>query len=364
MTISNNLQALVVKKFDYFASLTQVRAISSDIIIHKGSNMTQTQIVTFAQAGGPEVMALTERTLSAPSAGEVSIKQEAIGVNYIDVYKRSGVYPTQFPSGLGFDAAGVVIAVGEGVTHVKLGERVAYAAPSQESYASHRTLNAAQVCPLPDNISFEQAAAIMLKGLTTQYLFEQTTPLQAGDTVLFHAAAGGVGLLACQWAAAKGLTLIGTAGSDEKCALALANGATHCINYTREDFFKKVQELTHGKGVDVVMDSVGASTFEGSLDSLKPFGMMITFGNASGKVPPVDVGILAAKGSLKLTRPTVATYVADFDRCQKMAKHLFEMVSSGAIKVHIGNTYPMANAAQAHIDLESRLTTGSSILIP
>jgi NADPH2:quinone reductase len=326
--------------------------------------MTQTQIVTFAKAGGPEVMTLSQNTLPTPKAGQVSIKQEAIGVNYIDVYKRSGVYPTEFPAGLGFDAAGVVIALGEGVTHLKMGERVAYAAPSQESYASHRTLNAAQVCPLPDNISFEQAAAIMLKGMTTQYLFEQTTPLKAGDTVLFHAAAGGVGLLACQWAAAKGIILIGTAGSDEKCALALANGASHCINYSTEDFAKKVQQLTAGKGVDVVMDSVGAATFEGSLNSLKPFGMMITFGNASGKVPPVDVGILAAKGSLKLTRPTVATYVADFDMCQTMAKELFHMVSSGAVKVHIGNRYPMANAAQAHIDLESRVTTGSSILIP
>lgn len=326
--------------------------------------MTQAQIVTFSQAGGPEVMTLSEKTLSAPEAGQVSIKQAAIGVNYIDVYKRSGVYPTQFPAGVGFDAAGVVTALGTGVDHLKLGDRVAYAAASQESYASHRTLNAAQVCPLPDGISFEQAAAIMLKGLTTEYLFEQTTPLKAGDTVLFHAAAGGVGLLACQWAAAKGIILIGTAGTDEKCALAVANGASHCINYSTQDFTKKVRDLTQGKGVDVVMDSVGASTFEGSLDSLKPFGMMITFGNASGKVPPVDVGILAAKGSLKLTRPTVATYVADFDMCQTMAKELFHMVSSGAVKVHIGNRYPMANAAQAHIDLESRVTTGSSILIP
>tara|TARA_B100000780_G_scaffold210239_1_gene150246 strand:- start:95 stop:1075 length:981 start_codon:yes stop_codon:yes gene_type:complete len=326
--------------------------------------MTQAQIVTFSKAGGPEVMTLSEQTIAAPKAGQVSIKQEAIGVNYIDIYKRSGVYPTEFPAGLGFDAAGVVTALGDGVQHLKLGERVAYAAPSQESYASYRTLNAAQVCPLPDNISFEQAAAIMLKGMTTQYLFEQTTPLKKGDTVLFHAAAGGVGLIACQWAAAKGLTLIGTAGSDEKCALAMANGASHCINYSTEDFTKQVLELTHGKGVDVVMDSVGASTFEGSLNSLKPFGMMITFGNASGKVPPFDVGMLAAKGSLKLTRPTVATYVADFEMCQKMAKNLFDMVSSGKIKVNIGNRYPMANAAQAHIDLESRITTGSSILIP
>jgi len=326
--------------------------------------MTQAQIVTFTKTGGPEVMTISKKTLSPPKAGQVSIKQEAIGVNYIDIYKRSGVYPTEFPAGLGFDAAGVVTALGEDVKHLKLGDRVAYAAPSQESYASYRTLNAAQVCPLPDNISFEQAAAIMLKGLTTQYLFEQTTPLKTGDTVLFHAAAGGVGLLACQWAAAKGLTLIGTAGSDEKCALALANGASHCINYTTENFTKKVHELTKGQGVDVVMDSVGASTFEGSLNSLKPFGMMITFGNASGKVPPVDVGILAAKGSLKLTRPTIATYVADFDMCQKMAKNLFDMVSCGKINVTIGHRYPMANAAQAHIDLESRITTGSSILIP
>ena len=204
----------------------------------------------------------------------------------------------------------------------------------------------------------------MLKGLTAHYLFEQTTPLKAGDTVLFHAAAGGVGLLACQWAKSKGITLIATAGSDEKCALALANGASHAINYVKEDFAPAVRAYTKDKGVDVVMDSVGAATFDGSLSVIKPFGMMISFGNASGKVPPFDLGILAAKGSLKLTRPTIATYVANMDTCQSMAKELFAMVGSGALNVHIGNRYAMADAAQAHRDLEGRTTSGSSILIP
>ena len=326
--------------------------------------MTTANVITFSSFGGPEALEHHTKELTAPEAGQVSLKQEAVGVNYIDIYRRSGVYPTPLPMGLGFDAAGVVTALGEGVTHLKVGQRVAYATPSQESYASYRTLNAAQVCPLPDSVSFEQAAAVMLKGLTAQYLFEQTTPLKAGDTVLFHAAAGGVGLLACQWAKSKGITLIATAGSDEKCALALANGASHAINYVKEDFAPAVRAYTKDKGVDVVMDSVGAATFDGSLSVIKPFGMMISFGNASGKVPPFDLGILAAKGSLKLTRPTIATYVANMDTCQSMAKELFAMVGSGALNVHIGNRYAMADAAQAHRDLEGRTTSGSSILIP
>ena len=221
---------------------------------------------------------------------------------------------------------------------------------------------AAQVCPLPDTISFEEGAAMMLKGLTVQYLFRRTTPINKGDTVLFHAAAGGVGLIACQWARSEGITLIGTAGSDEKCALALENGAAHVINYTTEDFEARVKEITAGKGVDVVMDSIGKATFEGSLNCLKPFGMMITFGNASGKVPPFDVTMLAAKGSLKITRPTIFTHIADHATCQQMARDLFEKVTTGQVSVRIDQRYPLEQVADAHRALEARKTTGATIL--
>ena len=221
---------------------------------------------------------------------------------------------------------------------------------------------AAQVCPLPDDISFEQGAAMMLKGMTTQYLFHRTTPLKAGDTVLFHAAAGGVGLIACQWARSEGITLIGTAGTDEKCQLALDHGAAHCINYRKENFAEKVRELTDGKGVDVVMDAVGADTFEGSLDSLKPLGMMISFGNASGPVPPVNIGILGQKGSLKITRPTLFTHIADHAACQDMARSLFAKVQSGDVKIRIDQRFALDDVAEAHWALEARQTTGSTVL--
>jgi NADPH2:quinone reductase len=223
---------------------------------------------------------------------------------------------------------------------------------------------AAQVCPLPDAISFDEGAAMMLKGLTVQYLFQRTVPLKRGDTVLFHAAAGGVGLIACQWARDEGITLIGTAGSDEKCQLALDHGATHAINYRTEDFAARVRDLTGGRGVDAVMDSVGRDTFEGSLDSLRPLGMMITFGNASGKVPPVEVGTLAAKGSLQLTRPTLFTHIADHETCQQMAKNLFDKVTRGAVKIRIDQRFPLAEVAAAHDALEARQTTGATVLIP
>jgi NADPH2:quinone reductase len=255
--------------------------------------------------------------------------------------------------------------VGDGVIHLRPGDRAAYAANPPGAYTQARVMPAAQVCPLPDAIGFEQGAAMMLKGLTAHYLFRRTTPIARGDTVLFHAAAGGVGLIACQWARAEGITLIATAGSAEKCALALAHGATHAINYrTTPDFAAEVRRLTGGRGVDVVMDSVGRDTFEGSLNSLRPLGMFISFGNASGKVSPFDLAMLAARGSLKITRPTLFTHIADHATCQQMAAELFALVTSGAIAIRIDQRFPLAKVAAAHRALESRATTGSTILIP
>ncbi|MBR9653577.1 quinone oxidoreductase family protein [Thalassovita aquimarina] len=326
--------------------------------------MSQTSVKTviIEEFGGPEVMKLAEREVGEPGPGEIRIRHKACGLNFIDVYQRTGLYPLQLPTPLGMEAAGVVEAVGEGVTHLKPGDRAAYASMPPGSYCEARVMPAAQVCPLPDGISFEEGAAMMLKGLTVQYLFRRTTPIAKGDTVLFHAAAGGVGLIACQWARSEGITLIGTAGTDEKCALAKENGATHVINYRTENFEEKVKEITGGAGVDVVMDSIGKDTFEGSTNCLKPFGMMITFGNASGKVPPVDVGMLAAKGSIKLTRPTLFTHIADHATCQQMAQDLFEKVTSGAVKIHIDQRFPLDRVADAHRALEARQTTGATIL--
>ena len=265
--------------------------------------------------GGPEQFKLVDLDVGQAGHGEVRISQKAVGLNFIDVYQRTGLYPMQLPHAMGMEAAGIVDAIGEGVTHLKVGDRVAYASQPPGSYAEARVMPAAQVCPLPDGISFEEGAAMMLKGMTVEYLFHRTTPLKSGDTVLFHAAAGGVGLLACQWARSEGITLIGTAGSEEKCQLAVMHGATHCINYRNADWVDQVRSLTGGKGVDVVMDAVGKDTFEGSLNSLKPLGMMISFGNASGPVPPLDIGILGKKGSLKITRPTVFTHIGDHATC-------------------------------------------------
>ncbi|MFP5478813.1 MAG: quinone oxidoreductase family protein [Alphaproteobacteria bacterium] len=312
--------------------------------------------------GGPEVLELVDRPVGEPGPGELRIRHKACGLNFIDVYQRSGLYPMTMPAALGMEAAGVVEAVGAGVTHVKPGDRVAYAAQPPGAYSEARVMPAAQVCPLPDGISFEEGAAMMLKGMTVHYLFRRTTPLKAGDTALFHAAAGGVGLLACQWARAEGITLIATAGSEEKCRLALEHGATHAINYRTEDFVARVRELTGGKGVDVVMDAVGKDTFEGSLDCLKPLGMLISFGNASGKVPPLDIGVLAAKGSLKVTRQTIFTHIADHATCQQMAHELFEMVLSGKVKIRIEQRFPLEQVADAHRALEARATTGQTIL--
>lgn len=318
--------------------------------------------VVIEKAGGPEVMTLVELEIGAPGPGEVRIAHKVCGLNFIDVYQRSGLYPMELPHALGMEAAGVIEAVGPGVTHVKPGDRAAYAAAPSGAYSEARVMSATQVCALPDGISFEEGAAMMLKGMTVEYLFHRTTPIAKGDTVLFHAAAGGVGLIACQWARSEGITLIGTAGTDAKCALALEHGAAHCINYRTDDWAARVQELTDGNGVDVVMDSVGADTFEGSLDSLKPLGMMISFGNASGPVPPFNLAVLAQKGSLKITRPTLFAHISERAACQEMADHLFGKVLAGDVKIRIDQRFPLSEVRAAHEALEARQTTGSTVL--
>ena len=312
--------------------------------------------------GGPENFVLEDRPVGDPGPGEVRIAHKAVGLNFIDVYQRTGLYPMELPHALGMEAAGIIEAVGEGVTHLRVGDRAAYAAQPPGAYCEARVMPAAQVCPLPDDISFEQGAAMMLKGMTAEYLLHRTTPLQMNDTVLFHAAAGGVGLIACQWARSEGIKLIGTAGTDEKCALALEHGAAHCINYRTEDWVARVRELTDGKGVDAVMDAVGKDTFDGSLNCLKPLGMMISFGNASGPVPPFDLGILGPKGSLKITRPSIFTHIADHKTCQQMAQHLFDKVLSGDVEIRIDQRFALKDVAEAHRALEARKTTGSTIL--
>ncbi len=314
--------------------------------------------------GGPEVLRLEDRPLPRPGPGEILLRHKAIGVNFIDIYQRTGLYPLSLPAVLGREGAGVVEAVGEGVEGFRPGDRVAYVGMGAGAYTEARLLPAEQVVPLPSGIDFETAAAMMLKGLTVHYLFQRTTPLNPGDTVLFHAAAGGVGLIACQWARALGIRLIATAGSDDKCALALEHGATHAINYRSQDFVAEVRRLTEGRGVDVVMDSVGAATWEGSLDCLRPLGMMISFGNASGPVPPLNLQTLAAKGSLKVTRPTLFTHISDKAVYRQMAADLFKMVLSGAVKIHVGERFPLDAVAEAHSALESRRTIGSLVLLP
>jgi len=318
--------------------------------------------VIIEENGGPEVLKLVDRPVGDPGPGEIRITHKAVGLNFIDVYQRNGLYKMQLPAALGMEAAGVVEAVGEGVTHLKPGDRAAYAAAPAGAYAAARVMPAAQVCPLPEGISFDEGAAMMLKGLTVDYLFNRTTPIKRGDRVLFHAAAGGVGLIACQWARSEGIELIATAGTDEKCRLALDHGAAHAINYRSGDFAARVREITEGRGVDVVMDAVGKDTFEGSLNSLRPLGMMISFGNASGPVPPVDLLALSSRGSLKITRPTLFTHIADHATCQEMAARLFAKVTSGAVKIEIGQRFPLDRVADAHRALEGRGTTGSTIL--
>ena len=319
------------------------------------------------QHGDADAMHLVDLPVGEPGPGEIRIRHHACGLNFIDVYQRSGVYQLPMPLSLGMEAAGVVEAVGEGVTHLKAGDRAAYASNPPGSYCTLRVMPAKTVVKLPDAISFETGAAMMLKGLTAQYLLRKTLPqegLKPGDFVLFHAAAGGVGLIACQWARALGLQLIATAGTDEKCALALAHGAAYAINYRIDDFTKRVKEITGGQGVKVVYDSVGKDTFAGSLDCLRPFGLLASFGNASGVVPPFAPGLLGPKGSLYLTRATLFTHIATREATQAMADDLFGMVTSGKIKIQIDQRYALADVAQAHRDLEARKTTGCSVLIP
>lgn len=321
--------------------------------------------IRIEQHGGPEQLALVQVEVGDPGPGQVRIRHHAIGLNFIDIYQRSGLYNLPMPLQLGMEGAGVIEAVGEGVAHLRVGDRAAYASNPPGSYSERRVMPATCVCRLPEGISFETGAAMMLKGLTAQYLLRKTLPpggLQAGDFVLFHAAAGGVGLIACQWARALGLQLIGTAGSDAKCALAREHGAAHVINYSTEDFAARVKEITGGRGVKVVYDSVGKDTWDKSLDCLSPFGLMASFGNASGPVPPFAPGILGPKGSLYVTRQTLFTHIATRESTQAMADELFAVVQSGAVKIRIDQRYALEDVQQAHRDLEARKTTGCSIL--
>ncbi len=314
--------------------------------------------------GGPEVMKIVDLPVGDPGPGEIRIRHKACGLNFIDVYQRTGLYQNPLPLTLGMEGAGIVEAVGEGVAHLKAGDRAAYASHPPGSYCEARVMPAKNVVKLPDAIDFETGAAMMLKGLTVQYLLRRTLPmegLEKGDHVLFHAAAGGVGLIACQWAKALGLQLIGTAGSAAKCQLALEHGAAHAIDYSKEDFVARVKEITGGKGVKVVYDSVGKDTFDKSLECLRPFGLMASFGNASGPVPPFAPAVLA-KNSLYLTRQTLFTHIATRERTQQMADELFAVVTSGAVKIRIDQRFPLAEVAQAHRSLESRKTTGCTIL--
>ncbi|MEZ5816719.1 MAG: quinone oxidoreductase [Hyphomicrobiaceae bacterium] len=317
------------------------------------------------KTGGPESLKYEEVDVGAPGAGEIRLKQHAIGVNYIDVYLRTGLYPQpSSPFVPGMEGAGEVTAVGSGVSDLKVGDRVAYAGPAG-GYASERLIPADRVVKMPDGIDYKTAAAMMLQGMTVRYLVRKTYNVGPGTTCLWHAAAGGVGLIACQWVKHLGGTLIGTAGGPEKCKLALDHGAAHCIDYKKDtDFVAKVKEITGGKLCDVVYDSIGKDTYPASLDCLKPRGMFVTFGNASGPIEAINPGILAAKGSLFVTRPSLAAYTATRADLVETANDLFDVVSKGAVKINVNHTYALKDAAQAHIDLEARKTTGSIILLP
>jgi len=321
--------------------------------------------ISIDRHGGPEELKLIEVDVGEPGPGEIRIRHKAVGLNFIDVYQRTGLYPMPMPLKLGMEAAGVIEAVGEGVAHLEVGDRAAYASQPPGSYCEVRVMPAKTVCRLPDAISFETGAAMMLKGLTAQYLLMKTLPqggLQSGDFVLFHAAAGGVGLIACQWAKALGLVLIGTAGSDAKCALAREMGAAHVINYAKEDFLGRVKEITGGRGVKVVYDSVGKDTWEKSMACLQPFGLMASFGNASGPVPPFAPGILGNMGSLYVTRQSLFAHITTREGTQAMADALFAVVEGGQVKIRIEQRYRLEDVQQAHRDLEARKTTGCSIL--
>jgi NADPH2:quinone reductase len=323
-----------------------------------------TKAIRIFNTGGPEVMEYVDIDVGSPGPGEARIRNVACGLNFIDVYFRTGLYPQAMPGGLGIEGAAVVEAVGEGVADLNAGDRVAYAVRPIGAYAQARVVPAEILVKLPDGIDFETAAAMMLKGLTVQYLFNRAFPLRGGETILFHAAAGGVGLIACQWAKALGVTMIGTVGSEGKAELAKAHGCTHIINYRTENIVERVRELTGGKGVPVVYDSIGKDTFTASLDCLSPLGMMASFGTTSGPVPPFGLNELASRGSLFITRPTLNAYAAKREDLKRMSADLFNMVESGKIKIDINQRYALKDAVKAHRDLEARKTTGSSILIP
>lgn len=316
------------------------------------------------QQGGPEVLNWEQVDVPAPAAGEATVRHHAVGLNYIDVYHRNGFYPLALPSGIGIEGAGVVAAVGAGFSEVKVGDRVAYAGGPLGAYAESRNIPAHRLLRLPAGIGFDTAAAMMLQGLTAAYLLRRTYRVQPGDAVLIQAAAGGVGLITCQWAKALGATVIGTVGSAAKGELAKAHGCDHVINFSSEDFTRRVRDITGGEGVAVVYDGVGKDTFAGSLDCLRPMGMMVSFGNASGPVPPLDLGLLSQKGSLFITRPSLMHYSAKRADLEALGAELFQVVESGQLKIEINQTYPLAEAAQAHRDLEGRKTTGSTILLP
>jgi NADPH2:quinone reductase len=312
--------------------------------------------IRFEKTGGPEVLAWQEVAVGRPGQGQVRLRHKAVGLNYIDTYHRSGLYSLPLPSGLGSEAAGIVEEVGPGVSGLRLGDRVAYAGGPIGAYADERLV------PVPAGITDQQAAAMMLKGMTAWYLVRRTHPVKRGETILIHAAAGGVGLIVCQWAKHLGATVIGTVGDDEKAALVKKHGCDHPIVYRREDFVARVTELTQGKKLPVVYDSVGKDTFYKSLDCLAPLGLMVSFGQSSGAIGPVDIGIFSAKGSLFLTRPTLVNYTATRDDLLTASRELFEVVQSGAVKIAINQTYPLAEAARAHRDLEDRKTTGQTVL--
>jgi NADPH:quinone reductase len=350
----------------------QSRQLSSKTTHHDGHltilpssirSNAMTHAIRFHKTGGPEVLVWEEVKVGKPGAGEARIRHTAVGLNFVDIYNRAGVYPAPLPSGLGSEGAGVVEEVGSGVTDLKPGDRVAYGSSPLGAYAEERLIPADRLIKLPDSIDDKTAAAMMLKGLTAQYLIRQTYRIKAGETILLHAAAGGVGLILGQWAKHLGVTVIGTVGSDEKAKLAQGHGCAHTINYAREDFVKRVDEITAGKKVPVVYDSVGKDTFMKSLDCLAPLGFLVLFGASSGNVDPLNLGLLAQKGSLYVTRPTLNTYGAKRENLVAMAKELFEVVQSGAVKIEVHQTYPLKDAAKAHADLAARKTTGSTVLV-
>ncbi len=320
--------------------------------------------IRFHETGGPEVLRWEDVAVPPPAAAEATVRHHAVGLNFIDIYHRSGLYPAPLPSGIGLEGAGVVEAVGSGVTDLAVGDRVAYAGGPIGAYAELRNIPADRLVKLPAAMDFTTGAAMMLQGLTAQYLLRRTYRVQPGDTILIHAAAGGVGLIVCQWAKLLGATVIGTVGSDDKAAFARAHGCDHAIVYTRENFTERVREITHGEGVPVVYDSIGRDTFQGSLDCLRPMGMMVTFGNSSGPVPLFDLLELSKRGSLFITRPSLMSYTAKRSDLVQMAGELFDVVAAGRVKIEVRQTYALKDAAQAHRDLAARKTTGSTLLLP